>query len=53
MRFEPRQFPDPLQPPISDPPFGPKPDVPLQDPGLAPNRDVPWHEPDPAEPNQI
>ena len=51
MKFEVRQFPDPLQPPINDPPLGPEPDVPAREPGSSP--DVPVREPDPAEPNQI
>ncbi|MGA9800550.1 MAG: hypothetical protein WBQ68_16170 [Terriglobales bacterium] len=53
MQSEMRQFPDPSQPPINDPPFGPEPDVPVQDPDPAPDLDVPVREPDPAEPNQI
>lgn len=53
MLFGLRQFPDPLQPPLNDPPFGPEPDVPVQDPDPSQNRDVPVREPDPAEPNQI
>ena len=52
MLFEMRQFPDPSQSPIIDPPFGSDPDVPVQDPdpAPAPAPDVP--EPD-KEPNQI
>ena len=53
MKFELRQFPDPLQPPINDPPLGPEPGLPAQEPDPAPSRDVPVREPDPAEPNQI
>lgn len=53
MKFELRQFPDPLQPPINDPSLGPEPGVPAQEPDPAPSRDVPVREPDPTEPNQI
>jgi hypothetical protein len=46
MLFDLHQFPDPSQPPINDPPFGPEPDVPLQDPDPSQNRDAPVREPD-------
>lgn len=53
MPFDMRQFPNPSQAPIIDPPVGPDPDVPVQDPDPAPEPDVPVREPDPQEPNQI
>jgi hypothetical protein len=54
MQTELRQFPDPLNPPVSEPPLGPaSPDVPLREPDPSPNPDVPVREPDPEDPNQI
>jgi hypothetical protein len=53
MKFELRQFPDPLPPPINDPPLGPEPDVPAQEPDPSPNRDVPVREPDRAEQSNL